>query len=593
MSLSQSETEKLVRGASDGETAVLHARTTSTVTVESPPITPRNLTFVTPANPFPNARPFHTPDESPATPGTHLDSYPFPVAGHTVSTSVSTSVSASYTDLTPGASSHVGPISRPASGYNIPSRPGSRSALPRPSSARSREAFASPRTRPLTLYSTIQPSVAKIEHERPKSTMLTDTSVLEKPWLTTRDPYERIAYIITYAMIFLGIAGGAVRCYFGWTSVPLLTGNLCLVLEEDFNSAEGVFGANGTFFQEVDMSGFGNGEFEMTTDSSNNSYVQNGFLYITPTLTSDSIGENAIINGTVYNITGCTYNITQGLAYTSSSASAPISVDQPFNLAAYTAACSAISNATTGQIINPVQSARLTTRNSASIKYGRVDVRAKIPTGDWLWPAIWMLPVNNTYGPWPMSGEIDIMESRGNGPRYPDQGSNYVRGSLNWGPLTWLNAVSKTFGWWSLRRSSYDQGFHDYVLEWDEQFIRIYVDTRLDRTLQVNMGEPFFQRGNFPGVVQNGSEAIILENPWANGTIAAPFDQSFYLILDLAVGGTSGWFPDGAGGKPWLDESTTPMLDFWRQKDTWYATWPTDNDARSLVIDYVKMYQQC
>ena len=123
----------------------------------------------------------------------------------------------------------------------------------------------------------------------------------------------------------------------------------------------------------------------MTTDSSNNSYVQDGYLYITPTLTSDSIGENAIIDGFVYNITGCTFNISQGLTYTSSSAaintSAGIAADQPFNLAGYTAACSAVSNATTGQVINPVQSARLTTRKSASIKYGRVEVRAKIPTG--------------------------------------------------------------------------------------------------------------------------------------------------------------------------------------------------------------------
>ena len=122
----------------------------------------------------------------------------------------------------------------------------------------------------------------------------------------------------------------------------------------------------------------------MVTDSSNNSYVQNGYLYITPTLTSDSIGENAIIDGFVYNITGCTYNITQGLTYTSSAvsdSSAAIAPDQPFNLAAYTEACSAVSNATTGQVINPVQSARLSTRKSASIKYGRVEVRAKIPTG--------------------------------------------------------------------------------------------------------------------------------------------------------------------------------------------------------------------
>lgn len=122
----------------------------------------------------------------------------------------------------------------------------------------------------------------------------------------------------------------------------------------------------------------------MTTESSNNSYVQNGYLYITPTLTSDSIGENAIVNGSVYNITGCTYNITQGLSYTASEAtngSAAIAPNQPFDLAAYTTACSAISNATTGQVINPVQSARLSTRTSATIRYGRVEVRAKIPTG--------------------------------------------------------------------------------------------------------------------------------------------------------------------------------------------------------------------
>ena len=116
---------------------------------------------------------------------------------------------------------------------------------------------------------------------------------------------------------------------------------------------------------------------------------------------------------------------------------------------------------------------------------------------------------------------------------------------MNWGPLTWLNAVYKTFGWWSLRRGSYDQDFHTYVLEWDQDFMyvflsckfrhlfanfilhkrRIYVDTRLHHMLDLTMNIPFFQRGDFPGVVQNGSEAIILADPWSNGTKAAPFDQ--------------------------------------------------------------------
>ena len=54
---------------------------------------------------------------------------------------------------------------------------------------------------------------------------------------------------------------------------------------------------------------------------------------------------------------------------------------------------------------------------------------------------------------------------------YLYRGTNYVRGSLNWGPVTWLNAVSKTFGWWFLRRGSWDQDFHTYALEWDEKFM--------------------------------------------------------------------------------------------------------------------------
>ncbi|KAF8814564.1 concanavalin A-like lectin/glucanase [Phlegmacium glaucopus] len=571
-------------GASDGETITNHARTTSWV-VDSPPVTPRSLTFVSPVNPFTAGTPqaFYTPDQTPVTPAAQLDSYPFPDVTHSVSPSVSTSMSTSTADFSPGQQLYINP-----------SRPGSSSAI-RPSSARSREAFASPRTRPMTVYSTVQPSVAKIQRERTKSTMLTSTASLEKPWLKSRDPYHRLAYFMTYGFMLLGVAAGAVRCYFGWTSVPLLSGNLCMVLEENFDTEDGLFGENGTFFREVDMSGYGNGEFEMTTDSSNNSYVQNGFLYITPTLTSDNIGESAIINGSVFNITGCTWNITQGLSYTSNAVvaneTAAIAPDRPFDLAGYTKACSAVSNATTGQVINPIQSARLSTRKSASIKYGRVEVRAKIPTGDWLWPAIWMLPVNNTYGPWPISGEIDIMEARGNGPRYPKQGSNYVRGSLNWGPLTWLNGVAKTYGWWSLRRGGYDQDFHDYVLEWDQNFMRIYVDTRLHHLLDLRMNMPFFQRGDFPAVVQNGSEAIILENPWSGGTKSAPFDQSFYLILNVAVGGTNGWFPDGPE-KPWLDGSTTPMLDFWRVKDKWLNTWP-EKEGRSMVVDHVKMWQQC
>ncbi|KAJ7244228.1 hypothetical protein C8J57DRAFT_1725658 [Mycena rebaudengoi] len=80
------------------------------------------------------------------------------------------------------------------------------------------------------------------------------------------------------------------------------------------------------------------------------------------------------------------------------------------------------------------------------------------------------------YGGWPLSGEIDIMAARGNGPSYPKQGVNYVHSSLNWGPTTFLNAVALTFGSWPWRRGRFDSGLHTYVLEWDEWFLRVYID---------------------------------------------------------------------------------------------------------------------
>lgn len=98
-----------------------------------------------------------------------------------------------------------------------------------------------------------------------------------------------------------------------------------------------------------------NGEFEMTTGSSNNSFIRNGELYIVPTLTSDVIGSKAIFDGYTFNLTGCTNaNLT---------------------------ACGVVSNATTGTVINPAMSARITTKGTRSIRYGKVEVRAKLPQG--------------------------------------------------------------------------------------------------------------------------------------------------------------------------------------------------------------------
>ena len=459
--------------------------------------------------------------------------------------------------------------------------------------------------------------------------MLDPTQPLSKPWLdkSSKDPLARIAYCLTYFVILLGVAGGAARCYFDYIKVPMLAdkGNLCVVVDEDFSRGdEGgrLFGDNGLFFREVDMSGFGNGEFEMTTDSNDNSFVRDGHLYILPTLSSVALGEGAVLGDqpTVFNITNCSYNITHGASYTTSSdleledldsdgttastdggnsTETQRGIDVEFDQAAYLRACSAVSNSTIGKVINPVQSARLSTRRSASIRYGKVEVRAKVPRGDWMWPAIWMLPAEQKYGGWPLSGEIDIMETRGNGAEYDHQGSNVVSGAIHWGPLVYLNSVWRTNGFWKKRRESYGERFHTYTLEWTEDWIRIYVDTRLHKMFDTKFGgnsgaDGFWNRGDYPQVVyDNTGSQVVLQNPWVNGTKSAPFDQSFYLILNVAVGSTNGWFPDGAGGKPWLDGSASAMSDFIKNKDKWLPTWPEKDEDRAMVIDSVKMWQLC
>jgi len=82
---------------------------------------------------------------------------------------------------------------------------------------------------------------------------------------------------------------------------------------------------------------------------------------------------------------------------------------------------------------HPVRSARLITKNTVTLNYGKVEVKAKFPTGDWLWPSISLLPVNNTYGEWPRSGQIDILTGRGNNNTYPNRGVDYAQSSLHWG----------------------------------------------------------------------------------------------------------------------------------------------------------------
>jgi len=202
-----------------------------------------------------------------------------------------------------------------------------------------------------------------------------------------------------------------------------------------------------------------------------------------------------------------------------------------------------------------------------------------LPDGDWLWPAIWMLPSDNVYGPWPRSGEIDIMESRGNNFSYPQGGNNIVSSTLHWGP----NPAND--GWWrnNVKRealhTTYAKGFNTYGIEWSEKYIFSYINTRLLQVMYVGFTEPLFKRGQFPLSDSNGTR---LEDPWSfTGRENTPFDVDFYLILNVAVGGTNGWFEDGKAGKPWVDSDPGARKAFWAARNQWQPTW--ENNGQMTV----------
>ncbi|KAH9479117.1 Beta-1,3-glucan-binding protein [Psilocybe cubensis] len=433
---------------------------------------------------------------------------------------------------------------------------------------------------------TYPPPLALVHKPKPPlpSTRLTaPIHPSEKPWLATREPRTRTSYCLTLLCVILGLAGAGLLCFTGITSVNVLDpSRLCMVLDEEFNG--GSLDTAGTWNRDVELGGFGNGEFEMTTDSDDNLFLKNGELYIMPTLTSDKV--NNILDGGKFTLDGCT---------TSNKT-----------------ACSATSDASKGTVINPVQSARINTQGKKGIRFGKVEVRAKLPKGDWLWPAVWMLPTNPTYGAWPLSGEIDILEARGNSPAYPAQGSNFIRSSLNYGPFPALTHT--IFGWFSLKRGDFAKEWHVYTLEWTESFIRMSVDRTTHTMLEISTRprgpsfslstapkasekRSYWNQAGFPQTARNGSAAVVaVTNPYEGvdgATPAAPFDREFYLVVDLAAGGTSGWFPDGKGGKMWLDGSLTAMRDFARAQDTWAATWPSSPEDRAFRIDYIKMWEVC
>ena len=190
-------------------------------------------------------------------------------------------------------------------------------------------------------------------------------------------------------------------------------------------------------------------------------------------------------------------------------------------------------------------SARLTTKNKGDWRYGKLEIRAKLPTGIGTWPAIWMLPTDWVYGGWPESGEIDIMEHVGYNP-------NWIHGTIH---TDAYNHMDGTQLGGQIHINDASSNFHIYSIEWSDESIKWYVDD--------------IQFYNFYNDQQDNFTT------W-------PFNQDFHLILNLAIGGT--W-----GGQQGIDDSAFPAqfkIDYVKV----YETSQLSSYDRLLPIRY-KSYQ--
>lgn len=172
-------------------------------------------------------------------------------------------------------------------------------------------------------------------------------------------------------------------------------------------------------------------------------------------------------------------------------------------------------------------SARMRTLNKGEWTYGRFEIRARLPRGQGIWPAIWMLPSDGVYGGWAASGEIDIVELLGQEPAT-------VHGTLHYGDEWPRNVHSGSSH--TLTEGDFSSDFHVFRLEWEPNAFRWYVDDVHYQT----------------------------QTEWrtVNGDYPAPFDQRFHLILNVAVGGNWPGDPD----------STTIF-------------------PQTMEVDYVRVYQ--
>lgn len=169
-------------------------------------------------------------------------------------------------------------------------------------------------------------------------------------------------------------------------------------------------------------------------------------------------------------------------------------------------------------------SSKILTQGKKPFKFGRLDIRAVLPVGKGIWPAFWLMPDKSVFGGWPKSGELDMVEVLGHE-------VNKTYGTIHYGPGPGSTSITRNY---VTPGKNFHEEFHVYSLEWKQDQIKWFVDGNLYSTI---------------------NKADIGANNY-------PFNEEFYLIFNLAVGGNWPGNPDAS---------------------TYFPQW--------LIVDYVRLYQ--
>ncbi|XP_055855484.1 gram-negative bacteria-binding protein 1-like [Episyrphus balteatus] len=300
-------------------------------------------------------------------------------------------------------------------------------------------------------------------------------------------------------------------------------------------------------------------EFVSFQSRSENSYVSNGELHIIPNLLSETPGFNGSL-------------IRTGQLDLRAECTAIVDMSKE---------CQRIAQFF--QILPPVVTARINTKDFFTFRFGRVEVRAKLPKGDWLFPLILLEPVESYYGfTEHSSGQMRVAFIRGNEILESKTGEDLSGKRIMGGVVlssgeelrdTWLKS--------SLRSSHMGDDYHNYTLIWEEDHI----------ALQVDGNEYGFIRGGFSKLTRTHN--LPHASLWSNRHKMAPFDREFFLTLGVGAGGHSD-FPGGVLNGPrktfksWSNHHPKAELRFWNDRENWLKTW--SGDEAGLHVDYVKVY---